>query len=765
MLLGISHKFLYMKKFLALLFITGSFCSNAQQAFEFNGSNQYITFGTAANLGSNTFTLECWFYKKGAGNVTSTGTGGVTDVIPLISKGRGEADGNNRDMNYLLGIKSSTSVLIADFEEGTGQPTPGLNHPVIGNTAIQNNTWYHAAVTFDGQKWKLYLNGVLDGQDSIGVLPQSGSIQHAAIASALTSTGAAQGYFQGVIDEVRIWNTARTMQDIRDSINKQVQTATGLVGRWAMDDVTGTTLTGTGSSSINGTRTNNPTPVSTGAPYNIVFLPPNYAPAQPTNFIPVNYDTAYYDSTLTVTVTDPELDNLKVIFMGREHLPIIDSPVFTILPIPDTQFYTSEKNGGKNATFKVQTKWIVDSMKAKNIVYAIQLGDCVEDGDNGGNDIQWKRADTSMKILEDPVTTLKQHGLPFGICVGNHDQSPPGPTGTTVLYNQFFGASRFAGRSYYGGHYGANNDNHYQLFSASSFDFISISLEYDTQADTNVLRWADSLLKAYPTRRGIVSSHWLINSNGTFSAQGQATYDKLKNNANLDLMLCGHINPNGEARRSDTFNKHVTHTLLSDYQDRTNGGNGWLRIMEFNPGANTISVKTYSPTLNQFETDANSQFVLSYQMSNSWDTIAVVIDSPSGSSPSAVWKGLKDKHRYDWYAIVSDTVKNVTTSPVQTFTFRVMPDTTTDTNTTVATMYAQVLELYPNPNDGKNIILSYPGEVQAQILIFDVNGRIVYNDKIMMGSKIQLPVILETGFYTLQALIEDKRITKKLLVQ
>lgn len=756
-----------MKRILTLLFIIGSFAGKAQQAFDFNGTNQYITFGLATGLGTNTFTLECWFYKKGAGNITSTGTGGVTDVIPLISKGRGEADGNNRDMNYLLGIKSSSNVLIADFEEGTGQPTPGLNHPVIGTTTINNNTWYHAAVTFDGQKWKLYLNGVLDGQDSIGVLPQSGSIQHAAIASALTSTGAAQGYFQGVIDEVRIWNTARSMQDIRDSINKQVITATGLIGRWAMDDVTGTTLTGTGSSSINGTRTNNPTPVGTGAPYNIVFLPPNYAPAQPTNFIPVNGDTAYYDSTLTATVIDPELDNLKAIFMGREHLPIIDSPVFTIIPIPDTQFYTSEKNGGKNATFKAQTKWILDSMQAKNIVYAIQLGDCVEDGDNGGNDIQWKRADTSMKTIEDPLTTMKQHGLPYGICVGNHDQSPPGPTGTTVLYNQFFGSSRFAGRNYYGGHYGSNNDNHYQLFSASGFNFISISMEYDTNADTLVLRWADSLLKAYPTHRGIVSSHWIINSNATWGAQGQAIYNRLKNNSNLDFMLCGHINPNGEARRVDTFNNHVTHTLLSDYQDRTNGGNGWLRIMQFNPGANTVAVTTYSPTLNQFETDANSQFTLPYQMSNPWDTIGVVDPTASGSTPTVTWNGLQDKHRYDWYMIVSDTAKNVINSPIQTFTFKVMPDTTdtTDTTTSLAMAYAKALELFPNPNDGKSIMLSYPKTQKAQVAIFDVNGRVVFNSDIILTEKTKLPVRLENGFYTLQIIVEEKRIIKKLLVE
>ena len=42
-----------------------------------------------------------------------------------------------------------------------------------------------------------------------------------------------------------------------------------------------------------------------------------------------------------------------------------------------------------------------------------------------------------------------------------------------------------------------------------------------------------------------------------------------------------------------------------------------MRIMEFAPASNQIRVFTYSPTLGQFETDANSQFTLSYDLSTS----------------------------------------------------------------------------------------------------------------------------------------------------
>jgi hypothetical protein len=53
---------------------------------------------------------------------------------------------------------------------------------------------------------------------------------------------------------------------------------------------------------------------------------------------------------------------------------------------------------------------------------------------------------------------------------------------------------------------------------------------------------------------------------------------------------------------------------MSDYQGRANGGDGWLRTLEFSPANNQIRVRTYSPSLNQFETDANSDFTLSYDM-------------------------------------------------------------------------------------------------------------------------------------------------------
>ena len=50
--------------------------------------------------------------------------------------------------------------------------TAGLNHPILGVTPIVMNTWYHAAVTYDGNKWQLFLNGTLERELVVGRLPR-----------------------------------------------------------------------------------------------------------------------------------------------------------------------------------------------------------------------------------------------------------------------------------------------------------------------------------------------------------------------------------------------------------------------------------------------------------------------------------------------------------------------------------------------------------------------------------------------------------------
>ena len=180
-------------------------------ALTLTASSQYVTFGAAPALGAPNFTVELWFRRTGAGVGVTTGGDGIASAIPLVTKGRSES---GVDMNYFLGIDATSGRLVADFED-TADAT---NHPVTGTTLITNDVWHHAAAAYDTatDTWRLYLDGVLDRTLALGgdFTPAAPSPSHSAIGSALTSTGVAAGFFQGSVDEVRIWNVARTTAQI-----------------------------------------------------------------------------------------------------------------------------------------------------------------------------------------------------------------------------------------------------------------------------------------------------------------------------------------------------------------------------------------------------------------------------------------------------------------------------------------------------------------------------------------------------------------------
>ena len=203
----------------------------------FNGSTAYVTFGAAPDLNATNFTVETWFYWTGAGTPASTGTGGIS-AIPLVTKGRGESETTGLNVNYFLGILGGR--LAADFEAYSG----GQNYPVTGLTTITTNAWHHAAATYNGTCWQLYLDGNADttGTTCPGVAPDYSSTQHAGIATAMTSSGAREGYFAGRMDEVRIWNVARTQAEIQASMNSEILVpTTGLIGRWGLNDASAST--------------------------------------------------------------------------------------------------------------------------------------------------------------------------------------------------------------------------------------------------------------------------------------------------------------------------------------------------------------------------------------------------------------------------------------------------------------------------------------------------------------------------------------------
>jgi glucose/arabinose dehydrogenase len=246
-----------MKKFILLVnvLMLSSALNTFSQSLSFNGSNNYVHLTNDTTLHLNSFTLEAWIKPSGPGATTSTGSGGIT-AVPIITKGRGESDAPaNLNMNYFLGIDANKKI-ISDFEESTGP-----NHPIISKAVIQDTIWTHVAVTYEAVSavWKLYLNGALDTTKDLGSnkFPASGSVQPAAIGSALNSAGVPAGFFKGQIDEVRIWNVARSGTEILNNYRAEVTSGIGLAARYGLNDNTGTKAFNS-ITAINGTLINNP---------------------------------------------------------------------------------------------------------------------------------------------------------------------------------------------------------------------------------------------------------------------------------------------------------------------------------------------------------------------------------------------------------------------------------------------------------------------------------------------------------------------------
>jgi hypothetical protein len=218
------------------------------------GTQAYVNVGSSPALQLGAFTLEAWVRRDGAGVGTNTGTGGIADVVPVITKGRAEDEVAAHDINYFLGIRQSTGVMVADFEEGPGGTSPSLNHPLLGTTVVSIGTWHHLAASYDGTTWKLYLDGNLEAQLAVGQPAANASTVAVALGSALNSAGVAAGFFDGALDEVRIWNVVRTQAEIQSTMNQSLYYPTaGLVGLWAMEEAVGTIAYGTAGTGVNGT--------------------------------------------------------------------------------------------------------------------------------------------------------------------------------------------------------------------------------------------------------------------------------------------------------------------------------------------------------------------------------------------------------------------------------------------------------------------------------------------------------------------------------
>ena len=180
-------------------------------ALSLGDQGAYVDFGSPTKIDLAQFTFETWFRRDGDGVGTSTGTGGIVDFIPLVAHGAPPSVEIVAPNWILLGIDNSTGVLAVDFEDGPLGASVGANHPFVGTTSVGSGVWHHAAATYDGVSWKLYLDGELEATEPVQQSVIFDPAQQISLGVTLRPDGfpSSSARFDGAFDESRVSGTRR----------------------------------------------------------------------------------------------------------------------------------------------------------------------------------------------------------------------------------------------------------------------------------------------------------------------------------------------------------------------------------------------------------------------------------------------------------------------------------------------------------------------------------------------------------------------------
>jgi fibronectin type 3 domain-containing protein len=173
-------------------FVTGGKFNNA---LTFNGTSGMVTVADSATLDLTTgMTIEGW-------------------VRPSVTGGWRTAFVKEQPGNLVYGVYANN---------GSNHPAAevyvnGATRSVEGSSALPTLTWSHLAATYDGATLRLYVNGTQAAQ-----LAVSGSILTSNSPVRIGGNGIWPEFFNGMIDEVRIYNRALTASEIQNDMLRSI---------------------------------------------------------------------------------------------------------------------------------------------------------------------------------------------------------------------------------------------------------------------------------------------------------------------------------------------------------------------------------------------------------------------------------------------------------------------------------------------------------------------------------------------------------------
>ncbi|BAY67087.1 hypothetical protein NIES22_72310 (plasmid) [Calothrix brevissima NIES-22] len=235
--------------------------SNLQSQGKFSVITEpHVALASGVKLGQ-TFTQEAWILPT---------TSSTTSQALLTNKSNGNTDSlaasrQTHDGCPSIWIEAGSRVRIG-FGDGNQW------YEVATKSILTPNIWNHLAVTFDGNAYRVYVNGRLREKADMAQVYINGTLQQqldaegnsqpklaslqgkTPVNSPITSFGAAKNTFRGTIDEIRLWSWARSEKELQADMHQRlVGQELKLVGYWRFDEATGKTIYDQTDNKANGT--------------------------------------------------------------------------------------------------------------------------------------------------------------------------------------------------------------------------------------------------------------------------------------------------------------------------------------------------------------------------------------------------------------------------------------------------------------------------------------------------------------------------------
>ena len=165
-------------------------------ALTFDGIDDHVTVGPSPLLNLTTGTVEAWVRLDTLGRWHG-----------VVAKGNANSDPSH---NYAIEITDGNLVTCVI---GNGTSSNG----VTSTTQIAAQQFYHLACTWDGSQLRLYINGALNRSVGQTIAPAANSSP-----VFIGQYGGHVDRFDGVIDEVRIYDVALTQAQIQSDMTTPV---------------------------------------------------------------------------------------------------------------------------------------------------------------------------------------------------------------------------------------------------------------------------------------------------------------------------------------------------------------------------------------------------------------------------------------------------------------------------------------------------------------------------------------------------------------